>query len=351
MRILFYLDKRDNAGSIQAVANYVIAGEEMGITVAAYGDRAENFPQIRFSTDVDAFDYVVFILESRLEWLSGLRLPRVLSNVPRRRRAVLDADGAYNRLIFIDGYDRNHLSENNRARWLAYFHELAGKIMQPTLTPAEPDVLPLLFYGYNPKAQITPEASPTKRFDIAHVGHNWWRGREVGQHLLPAFEQIRSSVGSIAFIGLWWDAIPSWAAQLGLESAFCLDFERFHRLQIQVEPPVAFTRVIGTMSEARVNIMTQRPLLRHFRLLTSKYFEIFCADTIPLVALDPDDAEQVYGPAGRELSLNGSMAEKLLDALEHPGKYRELVAQVRLHLAAHHNYRTRLCQLVEVLES
>jgi hypothetical protein len=97
--------------------------------------------------------------------------------------------------------------------------------------------------------------------------------------------------------------------------------------------------------------MTQRPLLRRLRLLTSKYFEIFCADTIPLVLLDPDHAEQVYGPAGRDLSLNGTIAEKLLDALEQPGKYSELVAEVRHHLAEHHSYRKRLHQLVEALES
>jgi len=351
MKILFFLDKRDNAGSIQAVANYVSAGEGMGITVALYGGPDENFPGIRFSTNVGAFDYVVFILESRLEWLSGLRIPRILSSIPRRRRAVLDADGAFNRRISIDGYDRNHVTEKDRARWLTYFYGLADKIMQPTLTPVEPNVLPVLFYGYDPKARVAPEASPVKRFDIAHVGHNWWRGREVSQHLLPAFEQIRSSVSSIAFIGLWWDSMPPWATELGLQTAFSLDHQRFRRLRIQVEPPVAFTDVIRTMSQARVNIMTQRPLLRHFRLLTSKYFEIFCADTIPLVVLDPDQAEQVYGPAGRELTLNGTMAEKLLDALRRPAKYRELVSQVRQHLVEHHSYRQRLCHLVEALQS
>lgn len=351
MKILFFLDKRDNAGSIQAVANYVSAGEEIGITVAVYGGPDENFPGIRFSTDVDAFDYVVFILESRLEWLSGLRLPRVLSSVPRRRRAVLDADGAYNRRICVDGYDRNHASDSDWVRWQAYFHGLADKIMQPTLTPIEPEVLSVPFYGYDPKAQVTPDTSPAKRFDIAHVGHNWWRGREVSQHLLPALEQIRSSVAGIAFIGLWWDAAPPWATQLGLEAAFCLDYERFRRLKIRVEPSVAFTRVISTMSQARVNVMTQRPLLRYFRLLTSKYFEIFCADTIPLVVLNPDHAEQVYGPAGSMLCLNGTMAEKLLDALEQPAKYREAVAEIRQHLTEHHSYRRRLLHLVEALES
>src|SRR5260370_8634190 len=172
MKILFFLDKRDNAGSIQAVANYVSAGEEMGITVAVYGGPDENFPRIRFSTDVDGFDYVVFILESRLEWLSGLRIPRILASVPYRRRAVLDADGTYNRRISIDGYDRNHACENDRTRWLAYFHELAGKIMQPTLTPVEPNVLPVPFYAYNPKTRIAPKATPTRRFAIPSLAPN-----------------------------------------------------------------------------------------------------------------------------------------------------------------------------------
>ena len=58
-----------------------------------------------------------------------------------------------------------------------------------------------------------------------------------------------------------------------------------------MQPPVPFTEVIEKMSNGRVNIMTQRPLFRQLRVLTSKYFEIFAADTIPLVMLDPDHAE------------------------------------------------------------
>ena len=44
--------------------------------------------------------------------------------------------------------------------------------------------------------------------------------------------------------------------------------------------------------------MTQRPLFRELRLLTSKYFEIFCADTIPLVMIDPDHAVVGLWPGG-----------------------------------------------------
>src|SRR5262249_15879810 len=108
MKILFVTDRRVDAGSIQAVRAPAPAGAELGPTPAVYGHGAPNFPGVRFSTDVGAFDRMVFIFESKLRWLSGLQLAHVLSGVPRRRRAILDADGMYNPRIAVDGYDRNH---------------------------------------------------------------------------------------------------------------------------------------------------------------------------------------------------------------------------------------------------
>src|SRR5262249_1111779 len=287
MKILFVMEKRLNAGSIQAVANYVRVGRELGHTIAVYGRQDLSFPQLVFSTEVSSFDYVVFIVESRLGWMSGLRLPRILGSVPRRRRGILDADGMYNRKVTIEGYDRNHANDRERLEWMAFYETLADKILQPTTQPVEPGVIPLLFYGYDPTSQISADASPRKGFDIVHVGHNWWRWREVSDYLLPAIERIRPDVDGVCFVGSWWDAVPPWATQLDLEAAFCVESDWFRRLHIQVKPPVPYTQVISTMSEGRVNIMTQRLLLRHFRFLTSKYFEVFCADTIPLVMLDP----------------------------------------------------------------
>jgi hypothetical protein len=57
----------------------------------------------------------------------------------------------------------------------------------------------------------------------------------------------------------------------------------------------------------------------------------------------------VYGPAGRDLALCDGIAEKLLDVLSHPKKYREIVQEVRQHLIAHHSYQKRLQELVDVL--
>ena len=351
MKILFVMDKRVNAGSIQAVANYMRAGDEFGHSIALYGRQDPNFPRLRFSTEASAFDYVVFIIESRLQWMSGLRLPRILSRVPRGRRAILDADGMYNPTIAVEGYDRNHANERERLVWLTTFDYLADKILQPTPVPCQPGVSALAFYGYDPASQIRADAAPSKRFDIVHVGHNWWRWREVSNSLLPAIERIRDRLDGICFVGAWWDGVPPWARALDLEAAFCVEAERFRRVRIEVRPPVPYSQVIPTMSEGRVNLMTQRPLFRHLRFLTSKYFEIFCANTIPLVMLDPDHEESVYGPAGRELALHDGIGDKLLDVLSRPHKYREIVEQVRRHLVQHHSYQRRLQELVAALEA
>src|SRR6202008_840272 len=131
------------------------------------------------------------------------------------------------------------------------------------------------------------------------------------------------------------------------------DPDRFRRLGIEVRPPVAYTDVIPAMSRSRVNIMTQRPLFRSLRLITSKFFEIFSADTIPLVGLDPDHAESVYGPSGRELTLHekDGVAEKIVHALARPRNHRDIFKQVSFHLTEHHHYRRRIEQLTGLLSS
>jgi hypothetical protein len=365
MKILFVTDRRVNAGSIQAVAGYVRAGDELGHTIAVYGPPDPRYPGVRASGDPGAFDFVVFLFESKLRWLSGLQLASLLAAVPRPRRAVLDADGMYNRVTCVDGYDRNHAGERERAEWLDYYGHLADKVMQPTFAPEEPGVLALPFYGYDPAAQVGPLTLPSpplggegrvrgparKRYDLIHLGHNWWRWREVSGALLPAVEQIRGRLDGVCFVGLWWDAPPPWAEALGLGEAFRTDPDRLRALGVEVRPSVPFSEVIATMSAARVNVMTQRPLFRRLRFLTSKYFELFCADTIPLVMVDADHVEAVYGPAGRELALTGDVAGKLLDALARPQKYNAIVREVRSHLAERHSYRRRMVELLAALES
>lgn len=344
------MERRVNAGSIQAVANYTRIAPDLGHMIALYGAPDAQFPGVKFAADPQVFDAVLFILESGLHWMSGLRMPRFLCDISRRRRAVLDADGMYNQVISIDDYDRNHKNEHERAKWLAYFNILSDRILQPTPEPTESGVISLPFYGYDPDAQNRPRDWSQRPFDIIHLGHNWWRWREMSARLLPALEDIRDRVGEVCFVGSWWDK-PPMIDDPTFKRAFCVDRTRLERARIHVSSAVPYSEVVRTMSKGRITIMTQRPLLRYLRLLTSKYFEIFCADTIPLVMIDPDQAEFVYGPAGRELTLDGDIGGKILDALARPARYREIVEEVRRYLTIHHSYRCRVQELVTALST
>jgi hypothetical protein len=350
LRILFVTEKRLNAGSIQAVASYIAAGDKMGHAIAVYGCPDPAFPRVCFSMDASHFDFVVFILESNLNWLSGLRVARIVSKVPRERRAVLDADGLYNDLVRLADQDRNHAGIAARDRWRETCELLGSRIFQPTMIPHDPRVKPLLFYGYAPEAEVRRGDPRTKSTDVVHVCHNWWRWRELEESFFPALARVRERIGEICFLGLWWDGCPPWAETLRLAEAFRVDPDRLRSLRITVRPPVPFTQVISVMSGAKINVMTQRPLFQRLGIVTSKYFEIFCADTIPLVLVAPELAESVYGPFGRDLALRGQVEQRLLGALECPEHYAELAQKVREHLRAHHSYRIRVQQLVAALE-
>jgi hypothetical protein len=360
MNILFVMEYRANAGNTHAITNFIRVGAELGHQIACYGPPQPHvvdgwylppaMQTARFSRDLRAFDRVIYLFESKLQHLKHLQEVAMLGTIPRQHRYILDADGRFNPFIVVDGYDRSHRDEAERAQWLEYYESLADRIIKPTLAPADdPKVTALPFFGFNPEEVIDPANAPPKRYDILHVGHNWYRWQEVSGQLLPAFEQIRDQVGEIAFLGLWWDGVPEWAHAMGLEPAYRAETEKFRKLRIRIEPPVSYTDVISTMSSGRINIFTQRPFLAHVKHLTLRYFEEFCADTIPLLMLKDDLAEAVYGPAGRELTLPGRVAEKILDALRRPDHYRAVVEDVRRYMLAHHSFRHRVEELATAL--
>jgi hypothetical protein len=350
MDVLFVMEPRNNAGCTQALANYARVGEAAGHRMALYGASGLDMPGVRLCSDIRAFRRLVYVFESEPYRVNRLREVAMLGMVPRQHRYILDADAKYNPMLVVDGYDRNYLSEGERARWLQLYDALSQRVFQPTLDPTPNSrATALPFFGFDPSQVIPAAAAPPKRYDVLYVGHNWWRWREVSEELLPAFEQIRSEIGEIGFAGLWWDHVPEWAEARGLGLAFQVDPAELRRLSIRVEPPVPFTQVVRKMSTGRVNIFSPRPLLRHLRYLTQRYFEEFCADTIPLLMLEPDFAEAVYGRAARELVLQGRVAERMLDALRRPDHYRAIVEDVRRHLVAHHSYGRRVQELVAAL--
>jgi hypothetical protein len=351
VNILFVMKHRGNAGNTHAVANYMRVAPRHGHSVAVYGDPQPHLPEIQFSTHLRGFDRVVYLFESELYRLKPLREVAMFGTFAKQHRLIFDMDGMYNPVIELDGYDFNHRDQAERDRWIAFFDAVAHRVAKPTLArPDNPRVRPMIFYAYDPVLEIPPASAPPKQYDVLHVGHNWWRWREVASELLPAFERVRDQLGEIGFIGLWWDKPPAEGPEAGPEAAFQSDPEGLRRLRIRTETAVMYTDVIRTMSTARVNIFTQRPVLHHLKHLTLKYFEIFYADTVPLLMLDEDLAVAVYGPHAKELLLRGRSAEKLVDALRRPDHYRGVVEGVRRHLAAHYSYDRRIEELVAALE-
>lgn len=296
MNILFVMKHRGNAGNTHAVANYIRVAPKYGHSAAMYGDPQPHLPDLKFSRDVRAFDRIAYLFESEIYRLKPLQEVAMLGTFPKRHRMIFDMDGMYNPVVRLDGYDFNHDNEAERARWIEHYDTLADWVAKPTLTPPDnPRVRPMIFYGYDPALEIDPASAPPKQYDILHVGHNWWRWRDVGGKLLPAFEKIRGEIGEIGFIGLWWDGPPPEGPEAGPEAAFQSDPETFKRLRIRTDTAVMYTDVIKTMSSGRINIFTQRPVLHHLKHLTLKYFEIFYADTIPLLMLDEDLVVSVTG--------------------------------------------------------
>jgi hypothetical protein len=341
---------RGNAGNTHAVANYIRVAPKYGHTVAMYGDPQPHLPEIKFSRDVKSFDRAAYLFESEIYRLSRLEEVAMLGAIPRKHRMIFDMDGMYNPVTKVDDYDFNLPNEHERERWKEYFETLADSVMKPMLAkPDNPRVRPMTFYGYDAALEMKPEQAPAKKYDIMHLGHNWWRWRDIGGKLLPAIDPVREKIGEIGFIGLWWDGPPAEGAAAGPEAAFESDPALIKRLRVRTEESVMYTDVVRKMSEAKINIFTQRPVLHHLKHITLKYFEIFYADTIPLLMLNEEIAQQVYGPASRELMLRENIGEKILDALARPEHYREVVASVRKYLAANNSYDKRMAELVSAI--
>src|SRR5258705_4797082 len=82
MNILFIMDRRANAGSIQAIASYVRAGDDLGHTIALYGHPDAQYARIPWFTHFSLFDHVAVVCEFWLGWMSRLGMVRILSHVP-----------------------------------------------------------------------------------------------------------------------------------------------------------------------------------------------------------------------------------------------------------------------------
>jgi hypothetical protein len=348
MRILFAYFLMDDAGSAQDVRNYAAAARALGHEVMVYGPPGAH-SSFAFSNNVEAADAVVFIFE----WTTNLRhgdnldFLRLIEKVPRQRRVVIDCDGGYNEALCVNG-DYNHFDAAGAQRWMETCEALADKICQPTFHPLRPNVRTFFFHGYDPGWEQPLDFS-AKDYGMIYVGHSKFRWRPM-QRVLDAVEPIRAELRPLAIIGHGWDAVPSWAGPLRMESAYFSDYDYLRRLNVRLLPPIAAHEVIPWMSKALFNPVIYRPLFGHLRFVTCRTFETFGAATIPLLGLEENYVAEIYGERAVELVLPaGDGTDKIRDIARRPQHYAGIVREVRRHLAEKHSYSARLNDMIKII--
>jgi hypothetical protein len=349
MRLMFVYYAFETQGSGLVIQGYTEAARALGHEVAVYGTPNPRIP-LNYSLDIASADAVIFIFEwtTYLENRDNLDFVRLVSKVPRRRRVILDGDGNYNDVITVDG-DYNHRDAAASHWWTEVCDSLSDKVCQPTLAPRRPNVRPFLFYAYSPGWDVAFDGT-RKEYDMIYVGHSKFRWHPM-QRVLEAVEPVREQLGRIALVGEGWGGLPWWAVPLGMEESYRIDSAYLTKLAIEVMPPVPFSEVIAWMSKAVFSPVLLRPTFRYMRLVTPRLFETPAAATIPLFALDKTHVQEIYGDAGLELALTDDGAGKILDIVQRPKHYTNVVKAIRHHLGAKHSHRARLRELIEIVES
>jgi hypothetical protein len=347
MRLMFINWAFENHGSAQDIYNYAQIAKAVGHEVALYGPpNPESL--FNYSLDIDSADAVIFIFEFET-WLANLDFVRLLGKVPRKRRVVIDCDGKYNDAISVLG-DVNHLDTAASQRWMEVCDSLSDKIYQPTFHPLRPNVRTFFLHAYNRVWEVPLDFS-NKEYGMIYVGMNWFRWRPM-QRVLQAIEPIRVEIGRIGLIGEGWNSLPARCDQKLIDVAHYTNPMYLQKLDVEVMPPVRFDQVIESMGKGIFNPVIYRPLFDHLWLVTCRTFETPAANTIPLFGQDTEYIKEIYGEEAVELVLPEEQPqEKILDLLQRPEYYADIVLEIRQHLAEKHSYAVRLKELIEIVES
>src|SRR5712691_4755932 len=348
MRLIFVHWVYEDRGSAQDLYNYREAARQLGHEVVIYGP--PELSSFHYSLDVGDNDAVVFICE----WTTGLQYGdqldwlRLVAQVPRRRRVVIDCDGKYNDVISVTG-DYNHSDASASREWIEVCDSLSDKIYQATLHPLRPNVRPFLFHAYNP-AWERPLDFSAKEYGMYCVGNNWFRWRAM-HRMLKALEPIREQVGRIGLVGHGWNSPAPWTHPSLREDAYYTDPDYLAKLSVEVMPPIHFHQVIEGMSNGIFSPVIYRPLFDQLRLVTCRTFETLASNTIPLFTQDATYVEEIYGEEAVELVLTDERPqEKILDILHRPQHYAQIVKGIRRRLAEKHSYKARLQELIRIVE-
>jgi glycosyl transferase family 1 len=340
----------EDQGCGLVIKGYTEVAPSLGHEVLVYGRGDPKIP-LHYSLDIQSADAVVFVFEWTTALWQGdhLDLVRLMSQVPRDRRVILDGDGNYNDPIHVDG-DYNHKSAEASCRWIDICDSLCDKICQPSLRPLRPNVIPFFFYAYNPSWEMPLDFS-NKKYGMLYLGNSKFRWRGM-YRVLQALEPIRQQVGAIALVGHGWEAPPAWATSMQMEEAYYADQAYLKKMCVEVKHAIPFEDVIHWMSMAIFNPILSRPTFSHLQIVTPRFFETPAANTIPIFLQDVSHVCGIYGEAAVELTLSEADAtDKLVDIMTRPAYYAAIVEGMRQHLRREHSHAARLHQLIEIVES
>lgn len=348
MRFMFIHHVLEDRGSAQDMFHYVRVAKALGHDVVLFG--APGRPSaFNYTTDVSNVDVAIFVFEFTTELQYGdlLAWTRLLAQIPRSRRVVIDCDGKYNNMIHLTG-DINHADAELSREWVDICDSLSDIILQPTHHPLRPNVKPFFFHGYDPSWEVALDFD-NKEFGMVYVGNNWFRWRGI-ERVLGTVEPVIHRVGRIAIVGNGWDRPAPWAKAVLPEDAYRSDPAYLRRLGVEVIPPIRFDEVIGWMSRGLFSPVIYRPLFDHLNLVTCRTFETPAANTIPLLCQRPEFVSDVYGPAGLELVLPEHHPEnRIADLFERRQYYLQVVRELRRVLAQRYSYAARIKELLEIV--
>jgi hypothetical protein len=360
MKLLIVSRFDRSARAINTIVKYATVGKALGHQIALYSEPMQDLPQVPTSTDIGAFDYLMFVVYETPDFPDLPYLARLLDGVPRERRILVDCTGRYNQSLHVE-HDFNHLEKMDNHQgweWIDGFAAVAKTIIQPTLHPLRSEVTPFLFHGFDPAAvegrYETPEqaakawSEQPKKYGIAYVGNNWQRWSQM-KAFLGAVAPLADRIGPICLTGWAWDYRPDWAAELDIPG-INTDPEMLRSMGVELKGNVSFDQVIPQISQARFCPVIHRPLFNELGFVTNRTFETFCSDTIPLLMLPDKLAESIYGPAARPLVVGADIAGRVKDVLDRPAVYWDAVLKTRAYLAEHHSFQRRIEELSAILE-
>jgi hypothetical protein len=206
-----------------------------------------------------------------------------------------------------------------------------------------------LFHIYDP-AWESPLNFADKEFSMIYVGHTKFRWRGMVK-VLRAIERVRDRVGRVALVGEGWSKPVDWMEWGEHKANYYVDRDYLKEIGVEALPPVPFQEVAVTINKGVFNPVVYRPVFEQLGFVTCRTFETPAAGTIPLFLLNRDYVTDIFGERAVELMIEGNDGQdKIVDVLERPDYYAEIVMGIRKEFRERHSPDARLRELIGFVE-